>query len=64
MIYSPRVQPNRVIGEVVDDLMNRLFDGEVFPLFQHLIEDRGISDDETRQLRELLDRLEREEKAS
>ena len=43
--------------------MNRLFDGEVFPLFQHLIEDRGISDDETRQLRELLDRLEREEKA-
>ena len=63
MIYSPRVQPNRVIGEVVDDLMNRLFDGEVFPLFQHLIEDRGISDDETRQLRELLDRLEREEKA-
>ncbi len=64
MIYSPRVQPNRVIGEVVDDLMNRLFDGEVFPLFQHLIEDRGISDDEMRQLRELLDRLEREEKAS
>jgi BlaI family transcriptional regulator, penicillinase repressor len=64
MIYSPRVRPNRVIGEVVDDLMNRLFDGEVFPLFQHLIEDRGISDDETRQLRELLDRLEREEKAS
>jgi len=64
MIYSPRVQPNRVIGVVVDDLMNRLFDGEVFPLFQHLIEDRGISDDETRQLRELLDRLEREEKAS
>ncbi len=64
MIYSPRVQPNRVIGEVVDDLMNRLFDGEVFPLFQHLIEDRGISDAETRQLRELLDRLEREEKAS
>ena len=63
MIYSPRVQPNRVIGEVVDDLMNRLFDGEVFPLFQHLIEDRGISNDDTRQLRELLDRLEREEKA-
>jgi len=62
MIYSPRVQPNQVIGEVVNDLMNRLFDGEVFPLFQHLIEDRGISNDDTRQLRELLDRLEREEK--
>ena len=51
-----------MIGQVVDDLMNRLFDGEVFPLFQHLIEDRGISDTDVRQLRELLDRLEQEEK--
>jgi predicted transcriptional regulator len=63
MVYSPRVHPNRVIGEVVDDLMNRLFGGEVFPLFQHLIEDRGISDEDVRQLRGLLDRLEREEEA-
>jgi predicted transcriptional regulator len=63
MIYSPRVHPNRVIGAVVDDLMNRLFGGEVFPLLQHLIEDRGISDTDVRQLRELLDRLETEEKA-
>ena len=64
MIYSPRIRPNRVIGQVVDDLMNRLFDGEVFPLFQHLIEDRGISENDVRQLRELLDRLEKEEHAS
>jgi BlaI family transcriptional regulator, penicillinase repressor len=63
LIYSPRIHPNRVIGQVVDDLMNRLFGGEVLPLFQHLIEDRGISDDDARQLRELLDRLEKEEKA-
>jgi predicted transcriptional regulator len=63
LVYSPRVHPNRVIGQVVDDLMNRLFGGEVFPLFQHLIEDRGISDDDVRQLRELLDRLEKEEEA-
>jgi BlaI family transcriptional regulator, penicillinase repressor len=62
MIYSPKVQPRRVIGQVVDDLMNRLFDGEVFPLFQHLIEDRGITETDVRQLRELLDRLEQEEK--
>jgi predicted transcriptional regulator len=61
MIYSPRIAPRRVIGQVVDDLMNRLFDGEVFPLFQHLIEDRGLSENDVRQLRELLGRLEREE---
>lgn len=61
LIYGPRVQPRRVIGQVVDDLMNRLFGGEVFPLFQHLIEDRGLSETDVRQLRELLDRLDREE---
>jgi BlaI family transcriptional regulator, penicillinase repressor len=59
-VYSPRVRPGQVIGEVVDDLMNRLFDGQVLPLFQHLVNDRGLSDDEVRQLRELLDRLEDE----
>jgi BlaI family penicillinase repressor len=61
MVYSPRVHPNRVIGAVVDDFMDRLFGGEVFPLFQHLIEDRGISDADVGRLRELLDRLEQEE---
>ncbi len=49
-----------MIGEVMDDLLNRLFDGRVLPLFQHLVNDRGLSDDEVRQLRELLDRLEGE----
>ncbi|MGC8639912.1 MAG: BlaI/MecI/CopY family transcriptional regulator [Isosphaeraceae bacterium] len=61
LIYSPKVQPRRVIGQVVDDLMNRLFDGEVWPLLRHLIEDRGISENDVRQLRDLLDRLEQEE---
>jgi BlaI family transcriptional regulator, penicillinase repressor len=62
MVYSPRVRPHKVISEVVDDLTNRLFGGEVFPLFQHLIEDRGLSGDEVRRLRQLLDRLEAEDK--
>jgi BlaI family transcriptional regulator, penicillinase repressor len=44
----------------MDDLLNRLFDGQVLLLFQHLVNDRGLSGDEVRQLRELLDRLEEE----
>ena len=47
----------QVVGELTDDFLNRLFDGQVLPLFQHLVNDRGLSDDEIRQLRELLDRL-------
>ncbi len=59
-VYSPRVGAGQVIGQVMDDFIDRLFDGQVLPLFQHLIEDRGLSGEEVRSLRELLDRLEDE----
>ena len=52
--------PAQVVGEVMDDLLNRLFDGQMLPLFQHLVNDRGLSGTEIRQLRELLDKLEEE----
>src|SRR3954451_13367045 len=54
-VYKPIVRPGKVIGDVIKDFVNRLFDGRVLPLFQHLIQDRGLSDGETRQLREMLD---------
>jgi BlaI family penicillinase repressor len=57
-VYIPKVRADRVVREVVDDFMERLFDGEAIPLLQHLINDRGLSDDEIRKLRELLDQSE------
>ncbi len=60
-VYSPKVRPSLVIRETVDDLMNRLFDGDAMPLMLHLIQDRGISREETHKLRELLDQLEAEQ---
>src|SRR5262245_17249282 len=61
-IYSPKVKPQKVIGETVDDLIERLFGGEALPLMRHLIEDRGISDQDLTELRKLIDRLEQENK--
>ena len=58
LLYSPRVQPKKVIRETVNDLVDRLFGGEAMPLLQHLIDDRGMSDEEIWQLREMLNRLE------
>jgi predicted transcriptional regulator len=60
-VYKPAVRPKTVVGEVMDDMLNRLFDGEVLPLFQHLVNDRGLSEGEIKQLREMLDKLEGEE---
>lgn len=60
-VYAPRVRPKTVIRETVNDFLDRLFGGESMPLMQHLIEDRGISDGDIDKLRELLDRLEKEQ---
>jgi len=58
-VYSPRVEPSRVISEVVGDFLDRVFDGDALPLFQHLIRDRGLSDDEVDGLQETLNELKR-----
>ena len=59
-VYSPKVKPQTVIRETIDDLIDRLFNGEALSLMRHLIEQRGIGDDQLAELRALIDRLERE----
>jgi predicted transcriptional regulator len=61
-VYSPAVQPQRVIRELMDDFVERLFDGEVVPLFQHLVESRGLSDEEIQQLQGHLNELKAKKK--
>ena len=62
-VYSPRVKPQTVIRETLDDLVDRLFGGEALSLVRHLIEDRGISDADLAELRELLDRMKRKKES-
>lgn len=59
-VYSPRVKPRTVIRETIDDLVDRLFGGEAFPLMKHLIEERAVSAEELEQLQQLVNRLEQE----
>ena len=61
-VYSPKVKPRTVIRETINDVVNRLFAGDTMPLMEHLIEDRGLSDDDITKLRDLLDRLEENDK--
>ena len=56
-MYSSRVEPDRVVGEVVRDFLDRVFDGQTVPLVQHLINDRGLSDQEIGELQRTLDQL-------
>jgi BlaI family transcriptional regulator, penicillinase repressor len=61
LVYRPRVRPDDVIRETVDDLVNRLFDGEAIPLLHHLIHDRSIGKEDIRRLRSMIDELEQQE---
>jgi BlaI family transcriptional regulator, penicillinase repressor len=58
-VYSPRISPERVVGEVVVDFLDRMFDGEALPLVNHLIQDRGLTDDEIDRLQRTLDAMKR-----
>ncbi len=58
MVYRPRVRPDEVIRETVDDLVSRLFDGQTIPLLHYLIRDGSISEEEIGKLRKMIDELE------
>ena len=60
-VYAPSVKRKTVIRETVNDLVDRLFGGETVPLMRHLIEERGIGEQELAELRKLLERREEEE---
>lgn len=59
-VYAPKARPKTVIRQTIDDLVERLFGGETMPLVRHLVEERGIRDEELAELRRLVERLEKE----
>ena len=56
-VYSPAVQPEKVIRKLVDDFLQQMFDGEAVPLFQHLVGVRGLTESEIEQLQQTLNEL-------
>ena len=60
-IYAPRARPSRVIGEVVDDFLDRLFGGDPAQLLHHLVEEGRVTREDIGRLNELLQKLEANE---
>ncbi|MEO1614570.1 MAG: BlaI/MecI/CopY family transcriptional regulator [Planctomycetota bacterium] len=54
-VYSPKIRPEKVIGQTLDEMMKQFFDGKTVSLFRHLISERGISDSELAELRRIVD---------
>jgi BlaI family penicillinase repressor len=45
-VYRPSVPKQQVIGGMVRDFVNRVFNGSAEPLLVHLVEDEGLTDKE------------------
>ena len=56
-VYASSVEPGRVLRELIDDFVDRVFDGDTLPLVQHLIQGAELSDDEIDRLQRTLDDL-------
>ena len=56
-VYASSVEPGRVLRELIDDFVDRVFDGDTLPLVQHLIQGAELSDDEIDRLQRTLDEL-------
>ena len=53
--YSPRNRRPTVVGKVVDDIAERLFDGATAPFIQCLLERGRLTPQEVEELRTMLD---------
>jgi predicted transcriptional regulator len=52
-VYRPRRQKERVVTAMVDDFVDRVFQGAARPLLMHLITENDLSPEEIEQLAEL-----------
>ena len=53
--YRPAVPEQRVVGTMVREFVERVFDGGAGALLTHLVTDRNLTDEERRRLRRLID---------
>jgi len=53
--YRPSLPEQRVVGAMVRDFVDRVFDGGAAALLTHLVSESGLSNKERQELRRLID---------
>ena len=53
-VYTPTRPRHQVVGAMVRDFVDRVFNGSAEPLLLHLIEDRRVSEEDLDEIRRLL----------
>ncbi len=52
-VYRPTESKSRVVGSMVKEFVNRVFDGSAKPLLMHLVESENLSADELDEIAKL-----------
>jgi len=52
-VYRPAQPKRQVIGDMVRDFVNRVFNGSAEPLLVHLVEEHGLSSEELEEIARL-----------
>lgn len=60
-VYRPAIERTQVLGDAVDEFVDRLFDGQLLPMVKQLVDSRDISSDEIDDLMKLVKKLQREQ---
>ena len=55
--FSPRVSREAYAGRQLEELADKLTSGSIAPLITHLVEEKKISRDEIRRIRDMLNKL-------
>lgn len=53
-VYTPTTPQKRVIGSMVSEFIDRVFNGAASPLLQHLIEDERLSEGDWKEIQRLV----------
>ncbi|MFN3192187.1 MAG: BlaI/MecI/CopY family transcriptional regulator [Aureliella sp.] len=61
-IYRAAVERQEVLGEAIDDFVDRMFDGQLLPMVRQLVDSRGVSPEEIKDLMKLVKELQKEQK--
>jgi BlaI family penicillinase repressor len=61
-VFHPVVSREKLLGQSLTELANRVCDGTASPLVHALVQDGNLTADEIKELRKLIDKLETKEK--
>ena len=61
-IYRAAVRKTQVVGEAVEEFLERMFDGQLLPMVKHLVDSRSVSRQDIDDLMKMVKQLQKEQR--